>query len=122
MPVQLICCSHSPLMTTGIEESEQGVQGQFFREMDACAEALHKFSPDLVVVFGPDHFNGFFYELMPTFCIGTAAEATAAELSVRARAPGAAPLVPPPARGTKLVVIGGRAAPWKPTWSASAGR
>ena len=32
----------------------------------------------LVVVFGPDHFNGFFYELMPAFCIGTAAEGTAA--------------------------------------------
>ena len=32
------------------------------------------FTPDLVVVFGPDHFNGFFYELMPAFCIGTAAE------------------------------------------------
>jgi len=75
MPVQLICCSHSPLMTTGIEESEQGVQGQFFREMESCAHALHKFDPDLVVVFGPDHFNGFFYELMPVFCIGTAAEA-----------------------------------------------
>ncbi len=75
MPVQLICCSHSPLMTTGIEESEQGVQGQFFREMESCARALHKFDPDLVVVFGPDHFNGFFYELMPVFCIGTAAEA-----------------------------------------------
>ena len=76
MPVQLICCSHSPLMTTGIEETERGVQGQFFREMDSCAAALHKFNPDLVVVFGPDHFNGFFYELMPAFCIGTAAEAT----------------------------------------------
>jgi 2,3-dihydroxyphenylpropionate 1,2-dioxygenase len=76
MPVQLICCSHSPLMTTGIEESEQGVQGQFFREMESCAKALHEFNPDLVVVFGPDHFNGFFYELMPAFCIGTAAEAT----------------------------------------------
>ena len=24
-------------------------------------------------MFGPDHFNGFFYELMPSFCIGTAA-------------------------------------------------
>ena len=63
-------------MTTDIEESEQGVQGQFFREMDSCAAALHKFNPDLVVVFGPDHFNGFFYEMMPAFCIGTAAEGT----------------------------------------------
>jgi len=74
MPVQLICCSHSPLMTTGIEETEQGAQAQFFREMDSCAAALQKFDPDLVVVFGPDHFNGFFYELMPMFCIGTAAQ------------------------------------------------
>src|SRR5438874_13841160 len=63
-------------MTTGIEETEQGVQGQFFHELDSCAAALHKFNPDLVVVLGPDHFNGFFYELMPAFCICTAAEAT----------------------------------------------
>jgi len=76
MAVQLICASHSPLMLTGIEESEQGVQGLFFREIESCAAALHAFDPDLVVVFGPDHFNGFFYELMPSFCIGTAAEAT----------------------------------------------
>jgi 2,3-dihydroxyphenylpropionate 1,2-dioxygenase len=76
MPVQLICCSHSPLMTTGIEETEAGIQAQFFHELDICSAALHKFNPDLVVVFGPDHFNGFFYELMPAFCIGTAAEGT----------------------------------------------
>jgi 2,3-dihydroxyphenylpropionate 1,2-dioxygenase len=76
MTVQLICCSHSPLMVTGIEETETGVQAQFFRELESCAEALHAFDPDLVVVFGPDHFNGFFYELMPSFCIGTAAESS----------------------------------------------
>src|SRR5262245_12178847 len=76
MPVQLICCSHSPLMTTDVEESEANVHGAFFSELDSCASALHAFAPDLVVVFGPDHFNGFFYELMPAFCIGTAAEGT----------------------------------------------
>jgi 2,3-dihydroxyphenylpropionate 1,2-dioxygenase len=74
MSVQLICCSHSPLMTTDVEESEADVHAAFFRELDSCAKALREFSPDLVVVFGPDHFNGFFYELMPAFCIGTAAE------------------------------------------------
>ena len=74
MAVQLICCSHSPLMTTDVEESEQGVHAQFFHELDQCAAALHKFGPDLIVVFGPDHFNGFFYELMPMFCVGTAAQ------------------------------------------------
>jgi 2,3-dihydroxyphenylpropionate 1,2-dioxygenase len=30
--------------------------------------------PDLVVVFSPDHYNGFFYRTMPPFCIGTAAQ------------------------------------------------
>lgn len=74
MAVQLICCSHSPLMVTGIEESEENVQAQFFNELNEASSALHAFHPDLVVVFGPDHFNGFFYELMPAFCIGTAAE------------------------------------------------
>lgn len=76
MAVQLICCSHSPLMMTDVEESETGVHTSFFRELDSCAKALHAFNPDLVVVFGPDHFNGFFYELMPAFCIGTAAVGT----------------------------------------------
>jgi 2,3-dihydroxyphenylpropionate 1,2-dioxygenase len=76
MTVQLICASHSPLMLTDVEESENGVHAQFFRELDECSAALHKFNPELVVVFGPDHFNGFFYELMPMFCIGTAAQSS----------------------------------------------
>jgi 2,3-dihydroxyphenylpropionate 1,2-dioxygenase len=45
----------------------------------AVAEALaesrrqyHAFAPDLVVLFFPDHFNGFLYDLMPPFCIGAA--------------------------------------------------
>lgn len=79
MAVQLICCSHSPLMTTDVEETENGVHAQFFREIEQCSAALHKFSPDLVVIFGPDHFNGFFYELMPMFCIGTAAQGRAGQ-------------------------------------------
>jgi 2,3-dihydroxyphenylpropionate 1,2-dioxygenase len=74
MSVQLICCSHSPLMITDVEESEQNVHAEFFQHLNDASAALHAFSPDLVVVFGPDHFNGFFYELMPAFCIGTAAE------------------------------------------------
>lgn len=48
----------------------------------AVAEALaesrrqyHAFAPDLVVLFFPDHFNGFFYDLMPPFCIGAAGRA-----------------------------------------------
>ena len=76
MAVQLICASHSPLMTTDVEESQPNVHAEFFRELGTAATALHAFNPDLVVVFYPDHFNGFFYELMPSFCIGLAAVGT----------------------------------------------
>lgn len=74
MPVQMICCSHSPLMLTGIEESQGDAQARFIATMEQVSQELHAFAPDLVVVFAPDHFNGFFYEMMPPFCIGAAAE------------------------------------------------
>ena len=45
MPVQLICASHSPLMTAEMEESQQGAQGQFFQELNSCAAALRAFDP-----------------------------------------------------------------------------
>lgn len=77
MPVQLICASHSPLMLTDIEESQAGTQKHWFDTLGATAQRVHDFSPDLIVLFGPDHFNGFFYEMMPQFCIGLAAEGTA---------------------------------------------
>jgi 2,3-dihydroxyphenylpropionate 1,2-dioxygenase len=76
MAVQLICCSHSPLMTTDVEETEKNVHAQFFKQLESASAELHAFKPELVVVFGPDHFNGFFYELMPAFCIGTSAESS----------------------------------------------
>ena len=54
MAVQLICASHSPLMTTDVEESQPNVHAEFFRELETAATALHAFNPDLVVVFYPD--------------------------------------------------------------------
>jgi 2,3-dihydroxyphenylpropionate 1,2-dioxygenase len=46
-------------------------------EVDACFATLRDwvdaFAPELVVVIGPDHFNGFFYRLLPAFCIGVEA-------------------------------------------------
>ncbi|MBF5007742.1 3-carboxyethylcatechol 2,3-dioxygenase [Diaphorobacter caeni] len=74
MSVQMICCSHSPLMLTGIEESQGDSQAAFFGTMETISRELQAFAPDVVVMFAPDHFNGFFYEMMPPFCMGTAAE------------------------------------------------
>ena len=34
---------------------------------------VSEFDPELVVIFAPDHYNGFFYRLMPPFCLGVSA-------------------------------------------------
>lgn len=36
---------------------------------------VEDFDPELVVIFAPDHYNGFFYDMMPPFCVGGRAEA-----------------------------------------------
>lgn len=68
----LVTMSHSPLM--GYTEPA----GEARKRVDAAFEAargfIADFDPHLVVLFGPDHYNGFFYDMMPPFCIGAAAE------------------------------------------------
>lgn len=41
--------------------------------LNTARDFVREFDPELVVIFSPDHYNGFFYKLMPAFCIGTAA-------------------------------------------------
>ncbi|MGE0798854.1 MAG: 3-carboxyethylcatechol 2,3-dioxygenase [Lautropia sp.] len=76
MSAQLILCSHSPLILKDMAESKPGAQARFIETMEAVRDELVGFGPDLVLSFGPDHFNGFFYDLMPSFCVGIKAEAT----------------------------------------------
>ena len=38
-------------------------------------ERIDAFDPELVFQFSPDHYNGFFYDLMPPFCLGVQAAA-----------------------------------------------
>lgn len=71
--------SHSPLFGLNpIAESDQ----QFLEQAMAQARAaVRDFAPELVILLGPDHYNGFFNELMPPFCIGTQARAVGDYLS-----------------------------------------
>ncbi|MGE8560774.1 MAG: 3-carboxyethylcatechol 2,3-dioxygenase [Acinetobacter sp.] len=74
MPVKLICASHSPLMEFAAPqnaEQEKNVRAAF----DKMAAEVKAFDPTLIITFGPDHFNGFFYDLMPSFCVGIRATA-----------------------------------------------
>ena len=63
--------SHSPLLNLPGPPAEllDDIGAALGRARDFVAE----FDPELVVVFAPDHYNGFFYRLMPPFCISTAA-------------------------------------------------
>jgi 2,3-dihydroxyphenylpropionate 1,2-dioxygenase len=38
-------------------------------------ERIEALDPELVFQFSPDHYNGFFYDLMPPFCLGLQASA-----------------------------------------------
>ena len=71
MSVAIVCASHTPLMYRGpaSNETEQRVRTAFER----LGAFVKEFEPDYVIQFAPDHFNGFFYDLMPSFCVGAGA-------------------------------------------------
>ncbi|OUS79932.1 3-(2,3-dihydroxyphenyl)propionate dioxygenase, partial [Rhodococcus sp. NCIMB 12038] len=41
--------------------------------ISAVREFVRDFDPQFLVIFGPDHYNGFFYDLMPPLRVGAAA-------------------------------------------------
>ncbi|TCM69199.1 2,3-dihydroxyphenylpropionate 1,2-dioxygenase [Acinetobacter calcoaceticus] len=74
MAVKLICASHSPLMEFAVPQDH--AQELKVRETFAqLAAEIKDYDPSLIITFGPDHFNGFFYDLMPSFCAGIRATA-----------------------------------------------
>ena len=68
MTVALLAMSHSPLL----EQVDPGpeVSAAVNSAFDQARSFVREYDPDLIVNFGPDHYNGFFYNLMPAFCIG----------------------------------------------------
>ena len=75
--MRLVCMSHSPLMLVDeLSPSDQAAASGFFGSLERSAKWISDYAPELVVMFAPDHFNGFFYDLMPSFCIGTQATST----------------------------------------------
>ncbi|WP_193040533.1 MULTISPECIES: 3-carboxyethylcatechol 2,3-dioxygenase [unclassified Pseudomonas] len=67
------CLSHTPLV--GYVDPAPQVLAEVDGVIDAARERIAHFDPQLVVLFAPDHYNGFFYDVMPAFCIGMAAHA-----------------------------------------------
>ncbi|AHH17689.1 hypothetical protein NONO_c29000 [Nocardia nova SH22a] len=65
--------SHSPLI--GKNDPEPEVLARVGEAIATAREFIARFEPDLVVLFAPDHYNGFFYREMPPFCLATDAHA-----------------------------------------------
>ncbi|BBX94943.1 3-carboxyethylcatechol 2,3-dioxygenase [Mycobacterium lacus] len=63
--------SHSPLLK--LPGPPQDLLDQVGGAIGQAREFVRAFDPELVVIFSPDHYNGFFYKVMPPFCIGTRA-------------------------------------------------
>lgn len=72
MPLALAALSHAP----SYGNVDPG--GDTFAEINSAIEEVKEFvaeyDPDLVVVFGPDHFNGQLYSLMTPWAVGSVAE------------------------------------------------
>ncbi len=63
-----------------VEETCEAVRGSFER----MKTFIEVFSPELIVQFSPDHFHGFSYALMPSFCVGAETRAYG-DWSIRAQ-------------------------------------
>lgn len=72
MPTALLAMSHSPLLDYADLPPDVAVELE--AAIGEARRFVHDFDPDLIINFGPDHYNGFYYRLMPPFCIGYAAQ------------------------------------------------
>jgi 2,3-dihydroxyphenylpropionate 1,2-dioxygenase len=63
--------SHSPLI--GLNPLSPEVERDLQGALAAVRERVRAWRPDRIVLIGPDHYNGFFNELMPPFAIATEA-------------------------------------------------
>lgn len=86
MTAYLHCMSHTPLV--GILDPDLYTLEAIAQTKAAIRQQIKAFDPELIILFGPDHYNGFFYDVMPQFCIGIHAHAigdfnsAAGELSI----------------------------------------
>lgn len=73
MSALLHCLSHTPLV--GLVDPSASVLAEIDSSIAAARQQIEQFDPELVILFAPDHYNGFFYDVMPSFCMGMAADA-----------------------------------------------
>jgi 2,3-dihydroxyphenylpropionate 1,2-dioxygenase len=72
MTLALLAMSHSPLLEHA--EVDAQVSAELEAAFDEARRFVQEFDPDVIVNFAPDHYNSFYYRLMPPFCVGYTAE------------------------------------------------
>jgi len=73
MTTALVGLSHSPLI--GKNDPDPETLARIDAAVDGARTFVRDFDPELVVLYAPDHYNGFFYKEMPPFCLATEAHA-----------------------------------------------
>lgn len=73
MNMAAVGLSHSPLI--GKNDPATDVLERVEAALSGARDFVQDFDPELVVLFAPDHYNGFFYKEMPPFCLATEAHA-----------------------------------------------
>jgi 2,3-dihydroxyphenylpropionate 1,2-dioxygenase len=73
MTAAAIGLSHSPLI--GKNDPEPEVLRRVDQAVAGARAFIQDFEPELVVLYAPDAYNGFFYREMPPFCLATEAHA-----------------------------------------------
>ena len=63
--------SHSPLLN--LPGPSRGLLDDIEGAIAQARDFVRDYDPELVLIFSPDHYNGFFYKAMPPFCIGMSA-------------------------------------------------
>jgi 2,3-dihydroxyphenylpropionate 1,2-dioxygenase len=71
--VGLVAMSHSPFATMLPPEDPSRPGGAFLADVARVADAVARLAPDAIVMLGPDHFHGNFYDVMPPFVLGVEA-------------------------------------------------
>ena len=71
----LTCVSHSPIIM--VRAKAPADEPAILALYERCASAIARFAPEQIIIFGSDHFAGFFLSMMPAYCIALAAEAVA---------------------------------------------
>lgn len=64
--------SHSSMMVSQPQLVEEGARNRCYQALAQVRDELAELKPDCLIVVGGDHFNSFFYDLYPQWCVGRA--------------------------------------------------